>query len=117
MNSRALRLLRGFVHSPAETERSHIGPHLLDISEAFLFRTRLAGVVPAEGIFTIGRPDRILLLVVHDNFVNSVIFSFICAHRISPIMTAKRTTLPFIAQSSSVCFRALTRGRAFNLAV
>src|ERR1043166_7849181 len=77
-------MLRGFFHFLAEAERSHVGPYLLDVSEALLFRTSLARVIPAKGVFAVGRPDRILLLVVQNDFIDSGIFSFICAHGTSP---------------------------------
>src|SRR5262249_14416789 len=42
----------------------HVGPDTLDVIEALLLRTALAGVVPSRRVLTIRRPDRVLLLVV-----------------------------------------------------
>src|SRR5262249_41506125 len=72
--------LRGFLHFLAETQRSHVSPNLFDVGKALLLRTGLAYVSPAQRVFFVSRPDRVLLFVIHDHFVHSGIFSFICAH-------------------------------------
>src|SRR5690349_2726480 len=72
----ALSLLLLFLHLLSRTEWSHIRPDFFDVGEAFLFRARLAGIVPPEGVFAVGGPDRVLLFVVNDNFVNGFVLSF-----------------------------------------
>src|SRR5262245_20618020 len=58
-------LLRRLLHPLPQAEWSHIGPYLLDVSEALLLRTALSYVFPAERRLLILRPDGILLFMVY----------------------------------------------------
>src|SRR6266404_6131778 len=71
-----LAVCRAF-HLFSQAKGPHISPYLFDISEAFHFWTSLACIIPAQGIFTIRRPDGILFLVVDDHLVDSRVFSFV----------------------------------------
>src|SRR4051794_15708635 len=74
------RLARLLFHLLAQTQRPHVRPNLFDVREALRFRARLARIVPTKRVLTIGRPDRILLFVVHHNFVDGSVFSFVATH-------------------------------------
>src|SRR6185295_12253188 len=73
---RRRRLPRGRFHLLAETERTHVGPHLLDVIQAFLFRPALAGGRPAGRSLLARRPDRVLLFVIHDDLVGHAVVVF-----------------------------------------
>src|SRR5262245_10433509 len=57
------------LHALPERARSHVGPMLGDVLEALRLRTDVSGVSPAERVAAIGRPDRVLILVVDDHLV------------------------------------------------
>jgi hypothetical protein len=64
-----------------QTEWPHICPHILDVGEAICFGTILASVLPAQGIGAPGGPDRILFLVIDDNFILQFgLILIICRH-------------------------------------
>jgi len=69
-----LRLLTGGFHFLPQAERAHVSPHLFDVRQAFGFGPALARVLPAERIFFIGRPDRVLLLMIRDDLIDGGVF-------------------------------------------
>src|SRR5215210_1729164 len=73
----ALHLL----HLLAKREGAHVSPDFLDVVQALLLRAALADVVPAQGVLTVGRPDRVLLFVIHDHLVDRGVFFFVPTHR------------------------------------
>jgi len=46
-----------FLHLFPEAERSHIGPHLSDVGQAFCLGSAFASIPPAQGILPVGRPN------------------------------------------------------------
>src|SRR5437016_5287723 len=62
------------LHLFPQAQRSHIGPDFFDISQAFFFCSRLAGIVPSQGILFVRRPNGILLFVIKDHLINCLIF-------------------------------------------
>ena len=66
-----------FLHPLPKTERPHVRPDLFDVSQTFGLRPALPRVLPAERVLAIRRPDRVLLFVVDDHFVNRRVFSFV----------------------------------------
>ena len=77
---RANSLLIHLGHARSQAQRAHIGPYFLDVVETFGFGPALAGIVPAERIRPMHRPDRILLFVVYNNFVNGIVSLFRRCH-------------------------------------
>src|SRR4051794_23179812 len=77
--------LTRLLHFLAQAERTHVGPDFMDVGEALRLRTRFAGVVPAEWKLAAGRPDRVLLFMIHDHSVDGGVFPFIIGHRGSPL--------------------------------
>jgi hypothetical protein len=67
-------------HLLAQTEWPHVGPYVLDVSQAFLLSPGLAGILPAEGVLSLDWPDRVLLFVVDDYPVDPGIFLLIPIH-------------------------------------
>src|SRR5882762_3677420 len=59
------------LHFLAQAQRPHVRPDFLDVGEALVFGALLAGILPAQGVFLVGRPDRILFLMIDHHFVNS----------------------------------------------
>jgi hypothetical protein len=65
----AARLLRcrlgfgGFFHMTAQTERTHVGPHLFYIIKTFLFHSLLAVISPSQRIAAISGPNGVLLFM------------------------------------------------------
>src|SRR5271166_2873692 len=64
------------LHLLPQAERTHIRPHFFDVSQALFLGAALACVVPAQGVFPVRRPDRILLFVIYYDFVHGMIFWF-----------------------------------------
>src|SRR5262249_17720550 len=62
------------LHLFPEAQRPHIGPDFFDISQALFFGSRLAGIVPSQGIFFMRRPNRILLFVIKNYLINCLVF-------------------------------------------
>src|SRR5438445_8153236 len=56
-------------HPVAQALRPHVDPHLVDVGEALAARAGLADVLPARLRRLVERPDRVLLLLVHDHGV------------------------------------------------
>jgi hypothetical protein len=71
---------RCFFHLLAQTQRPHVGPHLLDMGQALFLRAAFAGVVPAKRVLAISWPDGVLLFVVLYNFVDGCILCFVSIH-------------------------------------
>src|ERR1051325_4500519 len=67
---------RQLFHLLPQTERPHIGPNFLDVCKALSFRSNLPGILPTRRILPVLRPNRILLLVIHDHFVDRFVFIF-----------------------------------------
>src|SRR5689334_11686638 len=66
-----------FLHFLSQAEWTHVCPNFLDVSQALFFCAALACILPAQRIFPMGRPDRVLLFMVKHNFVNCLIFLFV----------------------------------------
>src|SRR5215212_8361607 len=81
-------------HLLAETERPHVGPDFLDVSQTFFLRAALAGVVPAKRILPVGGPDRVLLLMVDDHFVDGVVFSVVTHTYVSFVLNGVKKSSP-----------------------
>jgi hypothetical protein len=69
----SLQLVAAF-HLLAQAEGPHIGPYFLDVGQTFCFRPTLAHVSPAKRNLAIRKPDRVLFLVVDDDYVSSGVF-------------------------------------------
>src|SRR5207244_3876234 len=82
--SSLLVLPGGFFHALTQAEGTHIGPHVLDPGEALRLRTGLPRVLPTERVVALRRPDRVLLLVVHDHLVNRFVFLLVAVHSSPP---------------------------------
>lgn len=78
-------LIFSLSHFFAETQRSHVSPDLFNIGEAFGFRTTLAGIIPAQRIFSVRGPNRILFLVIYNNSVNRSVVCFVLFHSLLPV--------------------------------
>src|SRR2546423_6299881 len=59
----------GLGHAPAQARRPHVGPDLLHVRQTLLARAGRPFVAPTGRVLPVGRPDRVLLLVVHDHLV------------------------------------------------
>src|SRR5258708_9620504 len=73
------------LHLVAQTQRTHIRPDFLDVSEALIFGALLAGILPAQGVFLVGLPDRILFLMIDHHFVNSRVLA-LAVHEASGLL-------------------------------
>src|SRR5712691_9435418 len=73
------------LHLLAQTQRPHVRPDFLDVSEALVFGALLAGILPAQGVFLVGRPDRILFLMIDHHFINSRVLA-LPAHEASGLL-------------------------------
>src|SRR5262249_7674461 len=67
-------------HLLPQAERPHIRPDLLDIRQALRLGPGLSDIVPTERVLAVGRPDRILLLVVDHDLVDRGVFLIIPVH-------------------------------------
>src|SRR5215213_2789472 len=63
-------------HSLAQAQRSHVSPNFLDVFETRGFTATLAGITPPKRVITISGPDRVLIFVVDDGFIDSRVFCF-----------------------------------------
>src|SRR5215213_11454727 len=72
------------LHFFTETQWPHICPYLFDVRQAFCFCSGLSCIVPAQCIFPVRRPDRVLLFMVDHDLVDSEVFAFVVSHAISP---------------------------------
>src|ERR1700722_4137872 len=68
---RAGRIVRQPVHMLAQAQRSHVGPHFLDVSETLVLRPAASRFAPARGYVSPVRPDRVLLFVIDDDAVDA----------------------------------------------
>src|SRR5256885_3788737 len=59
----------GLGHAPAQARRPHVGPDLLHVRQTLLARAGRPFVAPTGRVLPVGRPDRVLLLVVQDHLV------------------------------------------------
>src|SRR2546425_295580 len=85
---RSLRLLH-FLHLLPQTQRPHVGPHVLDVAKALALRTALANAFPARRIVAVRGPDGVLLLGIHDDLVAGVVLFIVPAHS-APSFTLSR---------------------------
>src|SRR6185437_345617 len=56
-----------FLHPLSQAKRTHICPYLINVTQAFLLRAALAFISPPKRIFSVSRPDRILLFMIHNH--------------------------------------------------
>src|SRR5262245_11222949 len=82
---RRRRIFRHLFHFLSEAERSHIRPYFLDESQTLGLRADHTDVLPAQRNLFVIRPDRVLLLVIYNNSVNSSVFLI----RVMPTHTIK----------------------------
>src|SRR5262245_11363095 len=75
-----LRLLVNLPHLPAQTHWARVLPNLFDEGQTFLFGAGLARILPARRNLAVLGPDRILLFMVDDYFVDGGVFLFVQAH-------------------------------------
>src|SRR5438128_6217799 len=78
---RSVLLFLSLLHLLSQAERPHVGPDFFDIGQAFRLRSALAHVVPAQRVFTIRGPDRVLLLVINYYLINRSVFALVLNHR------------------------------------
>src|SRR5436305_10574963 len=57
-------------HLLSQAEGPHVSPHFLDISQALFFAAAFARIFPAQRVFTVCRPDGILLFMLYYNLVD-----------------------------------------------
>src|SRR5437879_1158603 len=88
-----------FCHGPPQAQRTHVGPHALDMVETLLLEAGNADRVPAVWWRPFRRPDRVLLLIVDDHGVGCGVLIFIEHWAVPPWSQAK--------------FRRLKRGPAW----
>src|SRR5215471_1191091 len=67
-------VLFSLLHLLSQTHRPHVGPDFFDIGQAFRLRTGFSNFSPAQWRLTIGKPDRVLFLMIHDDFIVCCIF-------------------------------------------
>src|SRR5690242_15960882 len=77
------RVLCHLFHLLAQAEWPHVGPHFLDVSETFGFGSDFPRIVPTGRVLSILWPDRILLLVIDHDFVDSFVFVFVIERHLS----------------------------------
>src|SRR5262245_5306267 len=82
----SLAFLCRFFHFLSQTQRPHVSPDFLDIGQTLRFHAAFAGILPPERVLSIGRPYRVLLLVIHDHLVNCIVLSFF--HFFPPLMSS-----------------------------
>ena len=71
------------LHVLAQAERPHISPDFLDVVETLGFQAAFAGIEPAQRVFSLLGPDRILLFVIDDDFVDRSVFFFVPIYGVS----------------------------------
>src|SRR3954453_9583711 len=70
------------VHAPPQARRAHVRPHATDVVQALGPGTGRALRVPARRQLPVGRPDRVLLLVVAHDAIDALIDVLVChGHR------------------------------------
>lgn len=70
-------------HRFPQTERPHVRPHLIDISQAFGLSARLPSINPTGRDFTISRPNGKLLFVVDHHPIHYLVIIFEHTHLLS----------------------------------
>jgi len=78
-----LSRLRGLLHFHPQAQRAHISPNLANVFQTLSLCSRFTCIFPSERQFTMGRPNRILLFMIHNRFVNGFVFAVI--HFRSPL--------------------------------
>src|SRR5919199_439245 len=102
--SRRLRL-----HLLSEAERPQIGPYRLDVGQTFRFGPTLACIRPSERVAALGRPDRILLFVVYDDFVDRRIFAVVTLHSLTRLGMASTAITPPLPAKGPALSRSRSR--------
>src|SRR5205814_6305582 len=67
----------------ADTPRTHVRPHVTDVAEAFRPATGGSGLPPTGRYRPARRPDRVLLLVVHDDGEQTLVGSLVAHLRLT----------------------------------
>lgn len=68
------------LHLLPQTERPHVGPHLFDMRQTFCHGPAFACIGPAKRIFLVCRPDRVLLFMIQNDFVDSIVLRVVGVH-------------------------------------
>ena len=111
-----LSRLRGLFHFDTQAQRTHISPDLANVFQTLSFCSRFACISPSERQFTMGRPDRILFFMIHNRFVNCLVFavvhfSLLLTHSISTdVSSSIFTNHPLTRRLSESCMRWLKAG-------
>src|SRR5256885_1244524 len=71
--------LRRLLHLLAQAQRAHVGPHLVDVGQALVLAALFAHLPPASRRLAVRKPDRVLLLVVDHDLVDTIVF-FVFGH-------------------------------------
>jgi hypothetical protein len=66
-----------FVHLLAKAERTHISPNLADELQTLRLTSGFASVSPAEGEWSVGGPDGILLFMVYYCHIDRFVFTIV----------------------------------------
>src|ERR1041385_8620748 len=74
-----LRLRRRLLHLLAQAQGAHVGPHLVDVGQALVLAALFAHLPPASRRLAVREPDRVLLLVVDHDLVDTIVF-FVFGH-------------------------------------
>src|ERR1039458_9425603 len=72
--------LVALIHIPSQTERSHVGPHFFNISQAFGLGTGLSCSRPARRKSSLGGPDRVLVFLIYNDSVCCRVFPVVTIH-------------------------------------
>src|SRR6266404_5566330 len=57
-----------------QRDRPHVSPHFFYVSQALRLGPAFPSILPANRVFSISRPNRVLLFVIHDDFVLCIVF-------------------------------------------
>src|SRR5687768_9602884 len=76
---------RGDLGWGTQAERAHVGPHLLHVRQALVLGAGLAHGLPAQRDVLVRQPERVLLLVVHQDDVRAGILVRLRRHAVSPV--------------------------------
>ena len=95
------------IHFPSQAEWPHVGPNFFNISQAFGLRTGLARIRPAKRAFLFGRPDRVLLFMIYNDFVRCLVFLVVRIHLASFIRRCGQEPARGVSRSSSIGADAL----------
>src|SRR3712207_4968721 len=75
VHARLLATLRR--HLLADTQGPHVDPRLLDVGEAIILAAGLVDTPPPKRRVPIDWPDRVLLLVIHDDAVDHALVGLV----------------------------------------